>query len=321
MSSLKKLLPEQARAIKKAGACVAIALSFVIVSCAEKSPSQPDAPEQAGATHRQALPVQVEGWQPASEPIWFRGEGLFDHINGGADIYFEYGFVELAVQRHASEEKTVSVEAYRMSDPAAAYGIYSYNRHPSLATTEAGDGGVIHANGLFFWQDDYYVDIRQIGGTEIPPDDFKAFARAVEANIGAHAQPPHIMNLLPAEHMLANSQVFARGRLAINNQVYISDEDVFGLGKNDAAAIARYKLSEAEFPLIIARYAEDSACAKAFDRLRTQFPDAQGLKKNEFVVKAAPGKFHIVRRSGSQLIVAANAESDQSALEMINRID
>jgi hypothetical protein len=292
---------------------------FVIVSCDGQPPPKPVAPE-GGSAARQVLPIQVADWQPASEPVWFRGEGLFDHINGGADIYFEYGFVELPVQRYAHGEKTVSVEVYKMNDPAAAYGIYSYNRHPSLPTVEAGDGGVIHANGLFFWQDTYYVDVRQVGGAEIQPDDFKAFANAVEASIGRHAQPPHIMNALPADNMVANSQVFARGRLAINNQVYISDEDVFGFGKDDAAAIARYQLGESQVLVIIARYAHESACAEAFGRFLKQFPAPRGRSDVEFVVEAAPGKFHAVRRSGSELIVIANAQTEDAALEMMSRV-
>ena len=99
-----------------------------------------------------------------------------------------------------------------MDDPPAAFGIYSYSRHPSLSRIEAGTDGTIHPNGLFFWQDRYYVDIRQLGSSDIASEDFLALARAIEKGIGRQAAKPEIVTLLPSKNMVAGSAVFERGR-------------------------------------------------------------------------------------------------------------
>jgi hypothetical protein len=59
----------------------------------------------------------------------YEGASLAGYINGGAELYREYGFRTLTVQGvtiHGGEELTI--ESYRMTDPAAAFGIFSISR-------------------------------------------------------------------------------------------------------------------------------------------------------------------------------------------------
>jgi len=263
---------------------------------------------------------QVEGWTPEGLPGRFRGESLYEHINGGADIYLEYGFVTLLTWQYQKGDKEVLLELYCMDDPAAAFGIYSYNRHPTLSSVDVGSGGTIHANGLYFWQDRYYVNVRQVGTATILSDEFLALAKAVEANIGTRAEEPAIVNLLPDENMIPQTTVFARGKLGINNQVYVAEEDLFGLEKGEAAAIARYRIGQPEFSVIIAEYASEAACERAFVRLRKHFLGGESTRETEFVAKAMPAKYHGVRRIGKRLIVVANTYDQENALAMLHRI-
>ena len=296
-------------------------------ACAEKQAAQGDEPaqEQPVAEEemvRRLLPSTdaAEGWKPEGEPMSFSRETLFDHINGGADIYFEYGFTTLLIQQYKKGDKSVSLEIYCMDNPRAAFGIYSYNRHPTLSAAEVGGDGTIHPNGLFFWQDRYYVDVRQLGSATIFSEEFLALAKAVARKIGADADKPAIMNLLPREHMIPRSEVLAVGFLGIDNQVYVSNENLFGLEKGESAAIARYALDQPEFSVITAQYASADACAQAFARFREHFLGAESAREDEFVAKAMPGKYHGVRRVGDILIVVANADSEKNALAALDRV-
>ncbi|MDP3581114.1 MAG: hypothetical protein Q8S39_04210 [Ignavibacteria bacterium] len=56
---------------------------------------------------------------------YFGGEALWGIIDGGADIYLEYGFDKLLLQEIEWKKINFRVEFYRMIDPTSAYGIFS----------------------------------------------------------------------------------------------------------------------------------------------------------------------------------------------------
>lgn len=55
----------------------------------------------------------------------FNDSSLWGHINGGADLYLEYGFKQLKTQNLMFQGNLINIEGYLMKDEAAAYGIFS----------------------------------------------------------------------------------------------------------------------------------------------------------------------------------------------------
>lgn len=55
----------------------------------------------------------------------FNGNSLWGYMNGGADIYLEYGFQGLRVQEFKIDDQIIKAEIYLMSDQESAFGIYS----------------------------------------------------------------------------------------------------------------------------------------------------------------------------------------------------
>lgn len=55
----------------------------------------------------------------------FNGESLWGYMNGGADIYLEYGFEILRVEEFTNEDESIKLELFKMNDPISAFGIYS----------------------------------------------------------------------------------------------------------------------------------------------------------------------------------------------------
>ena len=55
----------------------------------------------------------------------FDGKALYGYINGGAELYREYGFVDLTAQEMQIEGHQLVAELYRMHDSLAAFGIFS----------------------------------------------------------------------------------------------------------------------------------------------------------------------------------------------------
>ena len=52
---------------------------------------------------------------------------MYEYINGGAEIYHEYGFRQVLMQDFKSRSgKAVSLEIFEMEDAESAYGIYTF---------------------------------------------------------------------------------------------------------------------------------------------------------------------------------------------------
>ena len=58
----------------------------------------------------------------------YDGSSLWGYINGGADLYLEYGFKKLFIQEISKGQKSYKIEIYQMVDPESAFGIFSVSR-------------------------------------------------------------------------------------------------------------------------------------------------------------------------------------------------
>ena len=67
------------------------------------------------------------------ETNYFFGKGLYGHINGGAELFHEYGFESLAVHKIEKDQSEIVVEIYKMKDPNAAFGIFSVSKNSSVS--------------------------------------------------------------------------------------------------------------------------------------------------------------------------------------------
>lgn len=58
----------------------------------------------------------------------FTGESLYGYIDGGADLYLEYGFTGVIASEFVYQKRKYKTEIYKMNNPEAAFGIFSVSR-------------------------------------------------------------------------------------------------------------------------------------------------------------------------------------------------
>lgn len=58
----------------------------------------------------------------------FNGESLYGYIDGGADLYLEYGFTGAIVTEFVYLKRKYKIEVYKMCSSEAAFGIFSVSR-------------------------------------------------------------------------------------------------------------------------------------------------------------------------------------------------
>ena len=55
----------------------------------------------------------------------FAGKALYGFMNGGSDLYYEYGFEQLITREVKYMDEEFTVDIYQMENPEMAFGIYS----------------------------------------------------------------------------------------------------------------------------------------------------------------------------------------------------
>ncbi len=68
------------------------------------------------------------GGRKITRAEFYVGEELWGLINGGADLYLEYGLDRTLLQEVVYEEKSFRIEIYGMTDIDAAFGVFSINK-------------------------------------------------------------------------------------------------------------------------------------------------------------------------------------------------
>jgi len=70
---------------------------------------------------------EIEDWQVVDTVRTIKGNQLFEYIDGGAEIFVEYGFIQAVSATYKdSANRQLQAEVYEMADSAASYGAYSF---------------------------------------------------------------------------------------------------------------------------------------------------------------------------------------------------
>ena len=117
----------------------------------------------------------------------FTAESLYGYMDGGAELYLEYGFDTLVVTEVVSGGKDIKIEFYCMSDAEAAFGIFSVSRFRCNGGPRLTDHQCRSAYQLQFCKGRYYVSIINDTGTDAEQKTANEIAANLIRNI---ADPP-----------------------------------------------------------------------------------------------------------------------------------
>ncbi len=169
---------------------------------------------------RTLLPAggDAKGWVSAGDPQEFVGEDLYTYIDGGAEIYQEYGFRRVVIQDYKNAPgKSVSLEIFEMETPEAAFGIFTFKRSGKGKSVPLGSAGEVEDYYLNFWKGRFLVTLTGFDDTGETIEGLLAVARSVDAKIKETAEPPGLLAALPGEGLRPGSVKYLKGLLGLNN--------------------------------------------------------------------------------------------------------
>jgi hypothetical protein len=174
----------------------------------------------AGAQHafiERAL-SEVQGIEEAHSRI-FTDASLYGYINGGAELYLEYGFDTLIVIELVCEGRDIKVEAYRMKDPEAAFGIFSVSRFRCNGGAALTEHVCRSAYQFQFSKGPYYVSIINDTGSEADQRKSAEIASLIINQIGDPPFDPGCFFAEGVDHEMMRGAVLVRGPLGIYNGI------------------------------------------------------------------------------------------------------
>jgi hypothetical protein len=172
----------------------------------------------------------LAGWETLGDPQTAEGDDLFLLINGGAEIYNEYGFARAVIHSYTKGDKSVNLELYEMEDAAGAYGAYSFKTGRGGESIDIGSEAIFEEYYLNFWKGNVVVTLIGFDSDAETRDAILTLARLVEANIPTVSARPAIMNILPAESSRGESVhlTYLEGNLGLLNRYRFGSGDVLG---------------------------------------------------------------------------------------------
>jgi len=254
------------------------------------------------------LPTQNEmkGWVKKGKPNLYFKNQLCDYINGGAEIFLEYGFDTLVTQEYSFKNKSITLEIYKMETPESAFGIYSFNRDSKSASIAVGNEGVNEENRVIFWQDKYYVVVQTFDS----PTDLLTIAKIVSAKIKGKGSPLQILKYLPTKNRIKQSEKLICGIIGLNNQYYFAQQNIFNISKNTPAIFANYKFQDNEFKLCVIKYKNLQEVKVVFKKLLDLYKNENmKLEQDKIIVKTKEGKYHIFQKKDNLLYLVLEARN------------
>ncbi|MFC1583838.1 DUF6599 family protein, partial [Candidatus Neomarinimicrobiota bacterium] len=191
---------------------------------------------------------ELAGWFADGEPEVAVGEDLYLLINGGAEIYHEYGFKRAIFQRYTDEEvNALNLEIYEMDSSQAAYGIYTFKTGNEGRSFNISREGWLESYYLNFWKAKYLVTITGLSpGTDMTKNISK-MAELVSPKISGSSEKPSLISFLPAEKLLDNGISYIKGNLTLFKYYFLDTKNIFSFSEG---VVGQYE----EYSVFIFRY-------------------------------------------------------------------
>ncbi len=211
---------------------------------------------------------EVEEWKTVGTPLTFVGESLYAYINGGAVIYYEYGFKQVIIQQYAHPDgRTITLEIFEMTSSASAYGVYTFKTRGDSQTVVLGSEAMLGDYYVNFWKSKFVVTLTASDSTEETFNHMLALAQIVDTKIEQKAVRPSLVDLMPRELAESTSIVYVKGNTALASVSSFFSEDIFGVREG---VVGDY----GGLTIFIFKYSTDNKSYEWFENAKEHFTES-----------------------------------------------
>jgi len=154
---------------------------------------------------------EVKGWNLTAIPDVYTPGNLWDLINGAAESYLSYDFVDLHLGDYENASGTViHAEVYRHSATVNAYGIYAAERSPEYQFLEVGTQGYLEEGVLNFLTGQFYIKLYSTDSGAEVQDALVKIGQKISGHLDQENNLPEILKLFPSSGQMPYSDQYIR---------------------------------------------------------------------------------------------------------------
>ena len=285
------------------GKCIGFILILIAVSsAAQQTPG--------GLSGYLPASGAVAGWKLSEAPKSYRGDKLYLMINGGADIYHEYGFTQvLSAEYEEVGGKSIKLEIYEMESPAAAYGIYTFKIGAGGKELVIGQEGLLEDYYLNFWKGNMLVTVIGLDPEEETVRGVIAFAKAVDARISEMGERPELARLLLHDPLAFSHPKYVRGSLGVMNSYIFERENIFSVREGMIGAVG-------DCQVFVFRYADEGESAKVYNHATTRLSVSPkfmspALQGKRYSMVGRDKEYVVVNQTGRYIAIVIGRNQDK----------
>jgi hypothetical protein len=246
------------------------------------------------------LERQVGEWKAEAEALTFRGTELYSFMNGGAELYLEYGVESLETQRYQRGPHEIGVDLYRMGD--GAHGLFTFLRPARFETVALGDAAFVADDYLLFVKGPFVCAVTAHSDFPGSREALLQVASAIAPRIEGSARRPEILSLLPERGRTPSSEKEVRGGVSLRRVSEPAADLVKGF---EDGAVASY---DPDGVGGILRFADLTQAERAWKRALDR--SASGTRTTETVsfLESGASRRFAARRVGAFVVFASAAD-------------
>ena len=222
---------------------------------------------------QETLFPQLSGWKITQDDPVYTANNLWDVIDGAADLYLEFAFVDLHIARYISTDTIeVKVELYRHASSEDAFGMYSQERDTGYNFIPMGVQGYLQQGVLNFITGPYYIKMSTFQAGNKAQEEMLAIGKKLTEHLKQKNTMPRLFQVFPKERKLPHTEQYVA-------------RNFLGYSFLNSAYVAAYKDSSAFKLFVIDAAAQEKASAVLADYLKVIPKDA--------VTELGPGTYQI----------------------------
>ncbi|MDZ7264117.1 MAG: hypothetical protein ONB16_05995 [candidate division KSB1 bacterium] len=248
----------------------------------------------------------VTGWVKSGQLLRFLKNDLYGYIDGGAELFYEFGFEELQVQNYQREEYEISLEAYRMENATAALGIYlmKCGQETPIEGVDARNSGNKYQINIV--KGSYFIQVNSFAGREDLIPAAAELAQQLLASIAQGAQVK-IFDGLPKKNLIAGSERIIRGPYSLQSIFTFGEGDIFQLKGKSFGVFGNYRDEDRRgYSQLVIQYPDVAGAQAAFQNLLKNLdPYLRVVAQNDttFIFQDFEQKFGSAMRQNDRISV------------------
>jgi len=247
-----------------------------------------------------------------SEQVIETHKDFYAYINGGAELYLNYGFKILAQRVYLFNGKEIKAEVYDMGEPVNAFGVFSYST--DTVNSPIGQGGQYLSGSLVFWKDRYFVSIFTHRETPELKDTMRELGNNIAGKIGKKGELPPIFSVIPQRSLVKGSTFYFHHPAWQNKYRYISNNNIFNINEKVHAVLNQYGTPHNRHYLLLIEYPADRKARRAYNKGAAAL--SAELKRNG-LSQDEDNRWMGADIIGKLLIIVLDAPSKEKALYLL----